>query len=74
MLITKENVGTYREVSKSVRDDKIIKVIQWLMENDKLISNKELTLFRSFPGGRVRLWRDGELLGLVVAAFPNHGP
>ena len=24
-----------------VRDDKIIKVIQWLMENDKLISNEE---------------------------------
>ena len=24
-----------------VRDDKVIKVIQWLMENDKLISNEE---------------------------------
>ena len=26
---------------EGIRDDKTIKVIQWLMENDKLISNEE---------------------------------
>ena len=42
-IVQKEPSPITQIVNKidAVRDDKIIKVIQWLMENDKLISNKE---------------------------------
>jgi ATP-dependent DNA helicase RecQ len=42
-IVQKEKLPTTQVINKieGVRDDKIIKVIQWLMENDKLVSNKE---------------------------------
>ncbi|PCH98023.1 MAG: recombinase RecQ [Gammaproteobacteria bacterium] len=42
-IVQKEQLPITQVINKidGVRDDKIIKVIQWLMENDKLISNKE---------------------------------
>jgi len=42
-IVQEETLPITQIINKisGVRDDKIIKVIQWLMENDKLISNEE---------------------------------
>ena len=42
-IVQKEKLPITQLINKieGVRDDKTIKVIQWLIENDKLVSNKE---------------------------------